>query len=285
MLAKRDTETAAAAEFAAAGARSVATGRCACDIEIAMVDARHSIPQVQTHLAHTNRLATMGEFTASIVHEVSQPIVAASMNADAALRFLNQNPPDIEKLREALGHLVNDTDRARDIIGWLRDFLRRAPLQKRRLDINEVIRDVIRLSGWEGAKNSVFVQTELAESLPPVEGDRVQLQQVLLNLIVNAIQALDEGAVGARNVVIATARVEPDAVLVDVKDSGPGLAPDKLDRVFEPFYTTKPGGMGMGLSICHSIIEAHGGRMWVTANAPHGAIFHFTVPADSGSAS
>ena len=126
MLAKTDTETAAAAEFAAAGARSVATGRCACDIEIAMVDARHSIPQVQTHLAHTNRLATMGEFTASIVHEVSQPIVAASMNADAALRFLNQNPPDIEKLREALGHLVNDTDRARDIIGWLRDFLRRA---------------------------------------------------------------------------------------------------------------------------------------------------------------
>ena len=152
------------------------------------------------------------------------------------------------------------------------------------MNINEAIRDVIELARSEAVKNGVSLQTELEDGLPLVNGDRVQLQQVILNLIVNAIQAMDNVAKGSRNVVITTAQAEPDGVLVAVKDSGPGLAADSLERVFDPFYTTKPGGLGMGLSICRSIIEAHAGRLWVTPNQPRGAIFHFAVPAHAGRA-
>ncbi|MCP3475613.1 AAA family ATPase [Bradyrhizobium sp. CCGUVB1N3] len=247
--------------------------------------AAEALREVQKELTHANRLATMGELTASIAHEVSQPIAAASMNADAALRFLGRNPPEVERARQVLGCLVKDSDRASDIIGRIRDLVKRAPPRKDRLDINEAIRDVIELSRSEALKNSVSVQTEPAKNLPLVEGDRVQLQQVVLNLILNAIQAMGPVADGSRQMVITTAEVEPESVQVAVKDSGPGLVPGSLERVFEPFYTTKPGGLGVGLSICRSIVEAHGGRLWVTANAPRGAIFHFTVPAHPGNAS
>jgi C4-dicarboxylate-specific signal transduction histidine kinase len=242
--------------------------------------------EAQTNLTHANRLATLGELAASIAHEVSQPIAAASMNADAALRFLDRNPPDVERTREALGNLLNDADRARDIIGRIRDLIKNAPPRRDRLDINEAIQDAIGgLALGEAAKNSVVMQTELADGLPLIEGDRVQLQQMVLNLTVNAIHAMEAVADGTRKLLITTAPTEPDGVPVDVKDSGPGLAPDNFERIFDPFYTTKSGGLGMGLSICRSIIEAHAGRMWVTANAPGGANFHFTVPARSGSAS
>jgi len=247
--------------------------------------AAEALREVQRELAHANRLATMGELTASIAHEVAQPIAAASMNAEALRRFLDRDPPDVENVRNALGCLMDDNNRASDIIGRIRDLIKKAPLRKDRLDVNGAIREVIELARGEAVKNGVSVQTELADSLPLVEGDRVQLQQVVLNLMVNAIQAMGAVAEGARNVLITTAQAEPDGVLVAVKDSGPGLASDCLERIFDPFYTTKPSGLGMGLSICRSIIEAHAGRLWVTANPPGGAIFHFTVHAHPGSAS
>jgi signal transduction histidine kinase len=227
----------------------------------------------------------MGELTASIAHEVSQPIAAASMNANALRRFLDREPPDLEMARNALGCLMSDNHRAGDFIGRIRDLVKKTPPQKDRLDINGAILEVIELARSEAVKHGVSVQTELADSLPLVEGDRVQLQQVVLNLIVNAIQATGAVAEGTRKVLITTARAGPDSVLVGVKDSGPGLASDNLERVFDPFYTTKPSGLGMGLSICRSIIEAHAGRLWVTANAPHGAIFNFTVTTHPGTAS
>ena len=247
--------------------------------------ATEALREMQRELAHANRLATMGELTASIAHEVSQPIAAASMNAGAAARFLDRNPPDLERVRQSLGWLMNDTALASDIIQRIRDLIKKAPPRKDNLDINEAIRDVIELTRGEAMKNGVSVQTELADSLPLVEGDRVQLQQVVLNLIVNAVQAVGTVADDARRVLITTGEVGPDRVLVEVQDSGPGLAVENLEHVFTPFYTTKPGGLGVGLSICRSIVEAHAGRLWVTPNLPRGATFHFTVPVCPADAS
>jgi C4-dicarboxylate-specific signal transduction histidine kinase len=233
--------------------------------------------EMQMEVAHANRVATMGQLTASIAHEVNQPIAGAATNAEAALRWLGARPPDLEEVRQALGRIVKDAHRAGDVIGRIRELVKKAPPRKDRLDMNEAIREVIELTRGEAAKNGASVQTALGEGLPLVEGDRVQLQQVVLNLIVNAVQAVGEVAEGPRDLFIATAPAEPNGVLVVVKDSGPGLDPESLERLFDPFYTTKPGGLGMGLSICRSIIEAHGGRLWVTANLPRGAIFNFTV--------
>ncbi|OSI70382.1 protein kinase [Bradyrhizobium canariense] len=247
--------------------------------------AAEALREIQKELAHANRLATMGELTASIAHEVSQPIAAASMNAGAAARFLDRNPPDLERVRESLDWLMNDTARASDIIQRIRDLIKKAPPRKDRLDINEAIRDVIELTRGEAMKNGISVQTEFADSLPLVEGDRVQLQQVVLNLIINAVQAIGTVANGAKKVLITTAQGAPNGVLVEVKDSGPGMSSETFEHAFAPFYTTKPSGLGVGLSICRSIIEAHAGRLWVTRNQPHGAIFHFTVPAHPADAS
>jgi signal transduction histidine kinase len=180
---------------------------------------------------------------------------------------------------------VNDTALAGDIIQRIRDLIKKAPPRKDSLDINDAIRDVIELTRGEAMKNGVSVQTELADSLPLVEGDRVQLQQVVLNLIVNAVQAMGTVADDARRVIITTGQASPDRVLVEVQDSGPGLTVENPEHVFTPFYTTKPGGLGVGLSICRSIIEAHAGRLWVTPNLPRGAIFRFTVPARPADAS
>ena len=241
--------------------------------------------EVQMELAHANRAATMGHLTASIAHEVNQPITAARTNAMAALRFLGRNPPDLAEVTEALDCIVSDTGRANDIIGRIRALIQKAPPLKESVDLNEAIREVIELTRGEAVKAGVSVHTVLADDLPVVEGDRVQLQQVVLNLIVNAIQAMGAVADGVREVVISTARVEPNGVLVAIKDFGPGLAPDRLKLIFTPFYTTKPGGLGVGLSICRSIIEAHEGRLWITANQPRGTIFQFTLPAIRAAAS
>jgi PAS domain S-box-containing protein len=234
--------------------------------------------EMQMEVAHANRVATMGQLTASIAHEVNQPIAAAVTNAQAALRWLAAQPPDLEEVRQALDHIVKDANRAGDVIGRIREIIKKAPSRKDRVDINEAIREVIELTRGEAAKHGASLQTALAKGLPYIEGDRVQLQQVVLNLIVNALQAMGAVAEGPREVFITSARAEPDDVLVKVKDSGPGLAPANLEQLFAPFYTTKPDGLGMGLSICRSIIEAHGGRLWVTANHPRGAIFSFTMP-------
>jgi PAS domain S-box-containing protein len=235
--------------------------------------------EVQMELAHANRVATIGQLTGSIAHEVNQPIAATLTNAQAALRWLGAQSPDLEEVRQALDCIVKDTNRAGEVIGRIRALMRKAPRRKDSIDINEAVREVIELTRGETVKNSVSMHTELADGLPLIEGDRVQLQQVVLNLIVNAVQAMGAVADGTRELLITTARAKPHEVCVAVKDSGPGLATDNLERILDPFYSTKPGGLGMGLSICRSIIEAHEGRLWVTANVPRGAIFHFTVPA------
>jgi C4-dicarboxylate-specific signal transduction histidine kinase len=215
---------------------------------------------------------------------VNQPIAGAATNAEAALRWLGARPPDLEEVRQALSRIVKDAHRAGDVIGRIRELIKKAPPRKDRVDMNEAIREVIEFTRAEAAKNGASVHTALGEGLPLIEGDRVQLQQVVLNLIVNAVQAVGAVTEGSRELFITTARAEPNGVLVAVKDSGPGLALETLERLFAPFYTTKPDGLGMGLSICCSIIEAHGGRLWVTDNLPRGAAFHFTVPTHTGSA-
>jgi C4-dicarboxylate-specific signal transduction histidine kinase len=238
---------------------------------------------MQMEVAHANRVETMGQLTASIAHEVNQPIAAAVTNAEAALRWLGARPPDLEEVRQTLGRIVKDAQRAGDVISRIRELIKKAPPRKGWVDMNEAIREVIEIARGEAAKNGASVETALAEDLPLIEGDRVQLQQVVLNLMVNAVQAMAAVAEGPRELLITTAHPEPNGVQVAVKDSGPGLTPVGLEHLFDPFYTTKPGGLGVGLSICRSIVEAHGGRLWVTANLPRGAIFHFTVATQTTS--
>jgi PAS domain S-box-containing protein len=241
-------------------------------------DSERRYREMQMELAHANRLATLGQLTASIAHEVNQPIAAMRTGAEVALRWLGHQPPDLEEARQALARIVKDGDRAGDVVGRVRALIKKAPLPKDRLDINAAIREVIGLTRGEAVKNRLSVQTELADGLPFIEGDRVQLQQVIINLIVNAIEAMSGAGEGARELLISTGTAEAGGVLVAVRDSGPGLASAGLDRLFEAFYTTKPTGLGLGLSICRSIIEAHGGRLWASANAPRGAVFQFTLP-------
>ena len=236
--------------------------------------------EMQMELAHANRVATTGQLTASIAHEVNQPITAAVTNAQAALRWLEARPPDLDEVRQALARIVRDAHRAGDVIGRIRDLIKKAPPRTNSVDMNEAVREVIELIRGEAMKNGVSLQMELGKGLPLIKGDRVQLRQVVLNLVINAVQAVGAVADGAREVLITTAQADPNGVLVAVKDSGPGLAPASLERLFEAFYTTKPGGLGMGLSICRSIIEAHEGRVWVTANLPQGAVFQFTLPLE-----
>ena len=239
--------------------------------------AEAALRQVQAELAHVTRVTTLGELAASIAHEVNQPIAAVVTNAEAALRFLGRHPPDLEEVREGLHSIIKDANRAGDVIGRIRELMKKAPPRKDRMDINEAIHEVIELTRGQAVKSGASVQTALGEGLPLIEGDRVQLQQVALNVIINAVQAMSD-AEGPRELTITTAQAEPNGVLVAVKDTGPGLAPASLEQLFAPFYTTKPGGLGMGLSISRSIVEAHGGRLWVTANPPRGVVFQFTLP-------
>jgi C4-dicarboxylate-specific signal transduction histidine kinase len=234
--------------------------------------------QLESDLAHMNRVSMMGELAASLAHEITQPIATARNNARAALNFLNKQPPDLGEVREALGCVVGDADRARVIIDQMRDHIKKAPPRKHRFDLNEAINEVIVLARSAIAENGVSVQTRLSEGLAPVEGDRVQLQQVILNLVLNAAEAMSAVDEGARELLIDTKQSRTNRVLVAVRDSGPGIDPEHIERVFEAFYTTKSTGVGMGLSICRSIIEAHGGRLWADANEPRGAIFQFTLP-------
>jgi PAS domain S-box-containing protein len=248
----------------------------------AEADARESeerYREVQMELTHANRVATIGQLTTSIIHEVKQPIGAAVACAEAALRFLARRPPDLEKVREALKGIAEMNRRADDVIDRIRALMKKAPDRRERLDINEAIREAIELTRGEAMEDGVIVQTDLAHGLPLIEGDRVQLQQVILNLIMNAVEAMSSASDGTRELLISTRNVELGGVLVGVRDSGPGLTAATLERLFDAFYTTKPSGLGLGLSICRSIIEIHGGRLWATANVPRGAIFEFSIPA------
>jgi PAS domain S-box-containing protein len=247
--------------------------------EEALREDQDRLRQLESELAHMNRLGMMGELAASLAHEITQPIATARNNASAALNFLDKQPPDLGEVREALDCIVNDADRAGDIIDRIRDHIKKAPPRKDRFDLNEAINEVIALAQSAITKNAISVQTHYTDALLPVQGDRVQLQQVVLNLILNAVDAMSSVEAEPRELVISAEKNQANGVHVAVRDSGPGIDPEHLERVFEAFYTTKQSGVGMGLSICRSIIDAHGGRLWSEANEPRGAVFQFTLPS------
>ena len=240
--------------------------------------AAEALQQMHEQLAHANRVATMGQLTASIAHEIAQPIGAVYNRANAAINFLNRNPPDLEEVREAISRIADAADRAREIIVRIREQVKKAPPQKDCFDLNEAIEEVLLLANNAITKDAIAVQTGFAKGLPPVQGDRVQLQQVALNLILNAMEAMRSVDDRSRKLQITTQENEAGGVLVTVSDTGPGIPPETLERVFESFFTTKSSGMGIGLSICRSIVEAHGGSLRASANEPRGATFQFSLP-------
>ncbi|NOJ40969.1 PAS domain S-box protein [Bradyrhizobium australiense] len=242
--------------------------------------AEEALRAMQVELAHANRVTTMGQLTASIAHEVNQPIAATVTNAQAALRWLSAQPPDLGEVRDSLRRIVEDGKRAGNVISGIRALINKVPPRKDRFDLNEAILEMVALTRSEMLKHGILLQTELAPALPMVKGDRTQLQQVILNLILNAIEALGGGDDGTRELRINSEREAAGGVLVTVRDSGPGLDAEDVERVFEAFYTTKDKGMGMGLAICRSMVEAHGGRMWASANEPRGAVFQFSLPLE-----
>jgi PAS domain S-box-containing protein len=257
-----------------------------------------SLREAQTELAHVSRVTIMGELAASIAHEVSQPLAGIVTNANASLRWLAGDSPNLAEARDATRRIIRDGYRAGDVIAHMRALFKKTPAAKEPVGMNEVIREVLILTGPELQKNRVTLRTQFADDLPIVIGDKIQLQQVILNLLLNGIEAMKGIAEGQRELRISSRKVteilseaakaviegayltEPEStsVLISVQDSGPGLDATELQRAFEPFYTTKPLGMGMGLAISRSIIEAHNGRLWATTDAPRGATFQFTLP-------
>jgi signal transduction histidine kinase len=232
---------------------------------------------LQMELAHANRIAIMQQLTLSIVHELTHPIATARNNARVAQRFSEREPTDPNKLKEASGRIVNDIDRAVNIIHTVRGLFDEGPAEMDRFDVNEAIRDVLVLARGEAGKNGVSVGTQFAEGSACIRGDRAQIQQVMLNLIINATRAMS--AVDAsRELHVSTMNMPSEAIRVTVRDTGPGLSTDELERVFEPFYNAKLGATRRGLPICRWIIEAHGGRLWAAPNDPRGAVFQFTLP-------
>jgi PAS domain S-box-containing protein len=259
--------------------------RGACTDVTEIMRAQEALQTVEAELAHVSRVMTLGQLTASIAHEVNQPIGSARNNARAALNFLDRSPPDLGEVREALGCIVADADRAGGIIDRIRDQIKKVPPRSDLFDLNRAIEEVVGLAQSMITENGVSVQSRLASGMAPVHGDRVQLQQVVLNLILNAVEAMSSvDADDERQLLISTDQSEADGTLVAVRDSGPGIDPRHLELVFETFYSTK-SGMGMGLSICRSIIAAHGGRLWAAATEPRGALFQFTLPSAKSSIS
>jgi len=245
-------------------------------LEEQMAEVR--LAQDQVNLARMNRIVLMGEMAASIAHEVNQPLTGILANAGTGLRYLGRDVPDLEEARRCLELIVRDGRRAADVILRVRTLAKRTPPSASRIDVNETILDVIALAKRELESKNVELGTELARSLPELTADRVQLQQVLLNLILNATEALSESNGGPRELTVVSGATGADAVFVEVRDSGPGFAAASADCLFASFYTTKPEGMGMGLSISRSIVEAHGGRLTAEPNEPRGAVFRFTLP-------
>jgi C4-dicarboxylate-specific signal transduction histidine kinase len=240
--------------------------------------AEEALRQARADLAYVSRVTTMGELTASLAHEVNQPIAAAVTNAKTCLRWLTRDHPDVEEARAAASRIVKDGIRAGEIISRTRMLFEKGTPQHDLVDVNEVIEEMIVLLRGETTRYSISVRTELAADLPQVMGDRVQLQQVMMNLIMNSVDAMKD-ADGTRELATTSQRTGNDQVLVSVSDTGVGLPPEQADQVFSAFFTTKPHGTGMGLRISRSIIESHGGRLWAANNSPRGASFCFTLPA------
>ncbi len=234
--------------------------------------------RAEAEIAHANRVAIMGQLTASIAHEVSQPLAALLTNAGTVVRWLDRQPPNLEKARPLIDNIIGDGMRAAGIVSRIRDLSKKAPMRKESLEVNEAILDVMGLTRAAMSENVVLAKLQLAKELPSILGDRVQLQQVILNLIMNAIESMSGVSEGSRELVISTARTEADAILARVSDLGQGLPEADAEQIFDAFYTTKASGLGMGLSICRSIVEAHGGRLWAEPNEPQGAVFCFTLP-------
>jgi PAS domain S-box-containing protein len=247
--------------------------------------AQEALAKAQADLAHVTRLTTVEQLAASIVHEVNQPLAAVVASGNACLRWLAKEPPNLEEVRETAGRIVRDANRAAEVVAKVRALTRKTPTRRDRLDVNETIGQVVTLTRTEARKSRVALRTRLSPDVPPVLADRVQVQQVLLNLIVNGIEAMSGAGEGPRDLVIESAKDVANGALVTVRDSGAGLRAETADRVFDAFYTTKAGGMGMGLAISRSIIESHGGKIWATSNTPRGANFHFTLPAGAASSS
>jgi C4-dicarboxylate-specific signal transduction histidine kinase len=233
--------------------------------------------EAQAELARVSRVTTMGELTASLAHEVNQPIAAAVTNANTCLRWLTRDRPDLEEARAAASRIVKDATRAAGIISRVRLLFKKGTPQRESVDLNDTIREMIVLLRGEATRYNIAVRMELAADLPRIMGDRVQLQQVLMNLIVNSIDAMKE-VDGARELAVKSQRTEKEEILVSVSDTGVGLPPQRADQVFNAFFTTKPHGTGMGLRISRSIVESHGGRLWAADNSPRGASFHFALP-------
>jgi signal transduction histidine kinase len=238
--------------------------------------AEEALREAQAELGRVARLTTMGELTASIAHEINQPLGAMVNDATACVNWLAAQ--NLEEARQSAAMVIEAGHRAADIFGRIRALARKTPPEKNLLDLNDTIRDVIALARRELQGHRVLLRAELEGDLPPILGDRIQLQQALLNLMMNAIEAMSGVGEGQRELVVRSARDGSKSVLVAVQDSGPGPDPKSLERLFEAFYTTKAHGLGLGLAISRRIIKAHGGRLWATANAPHGAIFQFTLP-------
>jgi C4-dicarboxylate-specific signal transduction histidine kinase len=236
-----------------------------------------ALREAHADLAHVNRVTAMGELTASLAHEVNQPIAAAVTDANTCLRWLTRDHPDVEEARQAASRVVKDAVRASDIISRIRLLFKKGTSQRELVDVNEMIREMIVLLRGQATRYSISMRTELAEVLPQILGDRVQLQQVLMNLMINGIEAMKD-VVGRRELAVKSQRAEDEQVMVLVTDTGVGLPSQQADQIFNAFFTTKPNGTGMGLRISRSIVESHGGRLWAADNPPRGARFHLTLP-------
>jgi C4-dicarboxylate-specific signal transduction histidine kinase len=243
--------------------------------------AEDALRHAQMELTHVTRIATLGEMTASIAHEINQPLSAIANSASACLRWLDAQK--LEEARRSASRVIAESHRASEIIGRIRELAKKAPPRKDWLDVNETIHEVIALVQSGVQRHRIAVEAQLSDDVPLISADRVQLQQVILNLMMNAIEAMSGTGEGSRELLVRSGTDESRRVLVSVQDSGPGLDPKSLDRLFDAFYTTKPQGLGMGLAISRSLVEAHGGRLWASANVPHGAVFQFTLPIDTES--
>jgi C4-dicarboxylate-specific signal transduction histidine kinase len=253
-------------------------------IAVERKQAEEALRQAQTELAHATRVTTLGELAASIAHEVNQPLAGVVASGNACMRWLASEPPNIENARQSVDRIIRDANRASEVVARVRSLAKKAPLQKGWLNLNDMVLETTALTRMEVAQNRASLSTQLSDDSPPVWADRIQLQQVILNLIINAVEAVS-AVDGPRDLCVSTATHQADGVLFTVRDSGMGLNPEKLEHIFDAFYTTKREGMGMGLAVSRSIIEAHGGRLWASPNEPCGAVFQFMLPTGREEAS
>jgi two-component system sensor kinase FixL len=264
--------------------RVIGASKVARDIT-ASREAEAELQRVRTELARVARVTTLGELTAAIAHEVNQPLTGVISSGNACLRWLAAEPPNLEAARRSVERMIDDGNRAADVIRRIRDMVRKTPPRKDAFNINDTIMEVLALIRTELSRNDISPRAELSNDLPAVWGDRIQLQQVILNLVMNAIEAMSEVSVTQRKLLIASVKDGSSGVLVRIQDSGIGLDGESLDHLFEAFFTTKARGMGMGLAVSQTILQAHGGRLWAAPNPSHGATFQFTLPANNERAS